>query len=58
MTITHNNLYFSIHGSDKDGWRLNVYQYGNGDWVIPHSAPKEFNTIEELADELDRLRNI
>lgn len=50
--------YFSIHGSEKDGWRLMVYDIisSANDTVSPAwSKPKEYDSFKEVQKEIKKL---
>lgn len=50
-------LHYTISGNDDDGWTLNVYKRVQ-DYVTTYwQFPKNYNSLEDLADELDKLRN-
>ncbi len=50
--------HFTISGNDDDGWTLNVYKRISKDVITTHwGIPKVYDSIEELANEMDALRN-
>lgn len=59
-------FYYSIHGSDAEEWRLNLYQYvkkkefkGEVETITTYwPEPKIFATLEDLCDELGILRGM
>lgn len=57
-------LYYSIHGSDAEEWSLMAYKYypdkfSSGDTITPYwLKAKIFSTLEDLADELQKMRDM
>lgn len=42
-------LYYSIHGNDKDGWRLGTYKvHATNESVTEHRRPEEFEKLKDL----------
>lgn len=52
-----------MNGSEREGWRLTVYEYtkylyGPGDTITVHGDSMTFDTIEDMLDKLGELRSL
>lgn len=51
--------HFTIHGSEVEGWSLNVYNRDAGGAVSPDwREPKLFKTLKDLLNELVELEEV